>query len=498
MLSYLTSEILDIRPSWDNLSDNNFRDAKVEPLNNGIATGFDSRQNIRRQLKLSFLLCNKREIDCFEAFVERHKGRAHGFWIPIWTISSPVNGVTFTNQVGMNPATMRYSIETLNLKQYYDTTPDQFKHFLIDNSTSMRGEAVATWLTNTSTNTDTLVWTGFGSWGAAYDQLNAQVVPMMFGRFASDDFSYFYVGDGKAVIHCRFVELPKEYTTAVTPTTKTYCYDFVNKGTSYRYTEYVRDLTAGGNLYSPANIFHERIQRNGNFLDEGVNINLRTDDANNLVRKFLSPSDNTPTSVTISYADVNSISDTATLTTEFTGEVDELQYRETGSCKLQCSTAFKRGRTGVVPTQTLQKKCNWSLYSNQCGLVEANYTSTDTVVSANGIQVVHNSNFANNGAGDNPNVDDYFTHGKLTINNEVRTVMKYVAATNTIYINSPFSVTPAASDSISVTAGCQKTANVCSAKFNNSENFGGFALLPKSPTWLEALNVDDKNRGGKK
>lgn len=482
-LFYKGREVLDIPPNWDNLSDNSFKDYKIEPISSGVSTGWDTRQQPRRQAKVSWLLCSKKEIDCFQAFVERHKARGYAFWLPLWDMVQPI----VQNNIAGTLPSFAFNIiafEGFNLMDLYGTYPDQFKNFCAIKT----GEIVPFEISNYTINAS-----GNESVRTSYNPnlfLNFQdqsICPLILCRFASDEFKYFYVSNEAAVIHNRFSELPKEYTATSSVNRVSYAYTFTNVNGTFRYVDYPRPVTIGGNTYEPSNIVHERIQRNENFLDEQVRIQVGVDYTAHPLRAFINPQTNYRTYLTVEYLTVDHSNDTATATTEFTGEVDEIGYDPEGNISLTCSTTFKRGRTGIVPNFTLQKKCNWRLYSTNCGLNSATYQTTTTVTSATATSIVY-------GALANTTLEatNWLTYGTVTYNNESRTITKHDSGASAIYINAPFSTTPSATDTITVLPGCAKTNAACVNKFNNVANFGGFPLLPKRPSWIEALSPPEQ------
>lgn len=481
MILHRELEVLSIRPNWDNLSDNNFADYKVEAGSAGISTVWDTREQPRRQAKTSWLLGSKQEIDCFQAFVERHKGRGHAFWLPLWQMMAPIQQRVITG--GGGSFNMIFRFDRMNLASLYSTYGDQFSNFLLVSPSQMHPVRAGAYTTYGPVPTrESLTLPLQSNLFTSYTEADSAVCPLMLCRFASDEFKYFYVSEQAAVIHNRFSELPKEYGTAGTVSTVAYAYVFTNPTGTYRYIDYPREVTIGGNTYAPANIIHERVQRNDNFLDEQVRMTVGVDSTTHPLRDFTNPRVNYRTYVTVYYATVSHSADTATVSTEFTGEIDTLSYDPSGNINLECSTSFKRGRTGVVPTMTLQKKCNWRLFGPNCGLNSASYSANTTVAAVTSESITYGT--LTNTTSESTN---WLTYGSVTFGNETRTILKHDSSAKILYLNAPFKTNPGIGATITTLPGCNKTNTQCVSKYNNVANFGGFPLMPKRPSWLEAL-----------
>jgi ribosomal protein L37AE/L43A len=137
---------------------------------------------------------------------------------------------------------------------------------------------------------------------------------------------------------------------------------------------------------------------------------------------------------------------------------------------------------GVIKTQSMaqtrlskktrvpfyQTTCNHVVYDNRCGLNREDFTHEATVTDVfNNIITVD---------------DDGFSNAELVVGSAkvVRTGEEKLIVSNT---NNVLTVSQAftdieVGDTITLTLGCPLSYDVCKARFNNIDNFGGFMFIP--------------------
>jgi uncharacterized phage protein (TIGR02218 family) len=146
-------------------------------------------------------------------------------------------------------------------------------------------------------------------------------------------------------------------------------------------------------------------------------------------------------------------------------------------------TAFNGELRGL--TQSIQKQigrivtagCPWKFGDpDTCRFDVAPFTVTGTLTS-----VTNRRTFADTSRSE---ADDYFAAGVLTMTSgeaEGEALEVYSFASDVFITHLPFSHNIAVGDTYSVTPGCRKRyTEDCLTKFSNTNNFGGFPLLPGS------------------
>lgn len=151
-----------------------------------------------------------------------------------------------------------------------------------------------------------------------------------------------------------------------------------------------------------------------------------------------------------------------------------------------------------VKGRTYQYACDALLGDSRCkkSLTGSTYTGTSAVASTNGY-----SSLTTSGLGSYAN--GWFSRGKLTFtsgNNDgiVREVKTHFNTDGVVTISlwepTPFEI--AASDTFSITAGCDKLFKTCKSKFSNGDNFRGFPHTPGSNTVIQYASTGDPNFDG--
>jgi len=127
------------------------------------------------------------------------------------------------------------------------------------------------------------------------------------------------------------------------------------------------------------------------------------------------------------------------------------------------------------PHNVYQSVCLHTVYDAGCNLAKTSFTATGTVAASPAPTL---TSFKTG----NAQAADYFTQGVVTFTSGAnaglkRTVKSYSPATGFTFAL-PLPHAPAAGDTISVFAGCDKTLATCRSKFNNAGRFRGFPWVP--------------------
>lgn len=130
-----------------------------------------------------------------------------------------------------------------------------------------------------------------------------------------------------------------------------------------------------------------------------------------------------------------------------------------------------------IPQKVYQPSCAHTLYDSGCGLSEAAFTESATVLNSNpaGGEIWFNSS---NGAG-------FFTLGRMVFTSGQnagfsRTVKFHSndAGVAVAIPNAPFPFPTPIGDSFNIIAGCDKLRGTCASKFSNASQFLGWEYMP--------------------
>lgn len=129
-----------------------------------------------------------------------------------------------------------------------------------------------------------------------------------------------------------------------------------------------------------------------------------------------------------------------------------------------------------MPRNLYQTGCNHTVYDSGCALVKATYTFAGA---ASGTPTT--TSVPTTSAAITAKAAGYFDQGVLTFTsgalNGVKRTVKAWDGTNFTFAL-PLPSAPAAADTFSVFAGCDKTQATCNSKFSNLARFRGFPYIP--------------------
>lgn len=122
-------------------------------------------------------------------------------------------------------------------------------------------------------------------------------------------------------------------------------------------------------------------------------------------------------------------------------------------------------RTGL--RKRYQRSCPYALYDKGCNLSKESFAVSATVSSMGGITIIvpEAATYA----------DDHFSGGIIeAADGSLRYISSHTGDTLTLLRELPGLVTGA----VTIYPGCDRSRNVCSARFSNLDNFGGFPFIP--------------------
>jgi len=137
-----------------------------------------------------------------------------------------------------------------------------------------------------------------------------------------------------------------------------------------------------------------------------------------------------------------------------------------------------------VPSSTFSWACNHVLYGARCGVIESahQFPLTVTSVSADGVKLgLEDSDATVNPQASLAADDTYFNGGRVENGEEgsQRMVITLTSPSAGVYIATLMVPTDLeVGESITLSAGCDRSLQTCYARFSNSERYGGFPFIP--------------------
>lgn len=252
---------------------------------------------------------------------------------------------------------------------------------------------------------------------------------------------------------------------SVSDGSRTELFEFIGPGTTWRRTSAAADVVYSGNTYTArAGLRAGVIAIGATSEAAALELTLPVSDAVVSAYGFGSPQ----RSLRLKVIWLQERS--ATAQTVWDGEV--IAISPTGAMAAVRSVSQVGARMSTpIPAISIQRQCQHFLYDDRCRVDRGSYDVATTVSSISGYTVTVAS------VGGNP--DDWFKAGEIVraSDGERRTIVGNVGAV--LSLIAPFA-TLAASDSVTIYAGCAHSIEVCRDKFGNVVNFGGHPQIPSS------------------
>ena len=174
-------------------------------------------------------------------------------------------------------------------------------------------------------------------------------------------------------------------------------------------------------------------------------------------------------------------------------EIGEITRTESDFRAELRSMAHKLGQTSG---RIYSRRCDADFGDTRCGKTVADFRATGSVVAATDMSRATVSGLGAFAGG-------YFRYGILTftggVNNGVSAdIESHVKASGavTLVFWLPLPAKPAAGDTFSIVAGCDKSFDTCRSKFANVANFRGFPHMPGSDFTYSYADGDTEHDGG--
>lgn len=164
------------------------------------------------------------------------------------------------------------------------------------------------------------------------------------------------------------------------------------------------------------------------------------------------------------------------LSTKFRGRITGVKPAYT-TIRLTAENRFTLGRAKGLH-RVMQRPCPWAVYHTGCGVTLASFQDAGTLTAISGkvVTVTQASSQA----------DGYYSGGILEWNGKKQMIMAHSGTSLTLIapVAGMATALAAASPSqlsVTIAPGCNRTTAICSSRFNNLANFGGFPLMTENP-----------------
>ena len=257
------------------------------------------------------------------------------------------------------------------------------------------------------------------------------------------------------------------------------------------FTSHRKSFVLGANTFTPAHINHGSIRRTLELTESQLDLEMIIQDETDQLWDLQDERNPELIQVTIYETDYYGPDLTNELHTGLIKKVSNDQDK-----RLTFTVGSRWNWGDPLSRNKLSRRCRHQLFSSGCKLLEANFQETGTITEittdADGWPIVKCTLTGSRPAG-------WIAGGKITVGNEIRSCADDIreASTVVLYMTLGFK-TAAVGDSITVTAGCDKSYDTCINKFANAINFGGMPYMPNENPTLKAMEVPTQDLGGKK
>lgn len=489
--SYKNQAVLDIPPDFKTLDLGQLDDFAFDPLGLGKAVPWKPTALPKRNVRYPFLFADREASKIFRVFIEQHRGRLTGFWLPLYCNDYPLLEDVAEGQTEL-------VIEKIGLAEKWEFGT-QFRHIAL---LTRAGKLECYGLTGVTVDGGTEILTLDEPLISALVAAETVCCGLMFARCAEDEIEYSYLNDITCRAEVNFIELPTETLTpdfgdgpagAVHEgSIPFYLYRISRGGFAWYFTNWPLDVeTTDGRIWIAADIGHGEVESGLDLIAESLSLTLATRDSENPLRALLDRDVVNVTDIQIFESDLDSLEYDSDAPV-YTGRVEEARFEEQGVISLTIGSILRIAEQ-EAPRIQLQRPCNHRVFDALCGLNEADFTTSGplTAVSREPAYVEAAEFGAKATLESDPN---WFALGKVTIGTQTRLCTGQDG--DRLYLNAPFKDV-SAGDVVNASAGCDKRIGTCQTKFDNVERHLGFGYIPNKNPQFEALSTP-KPSGGKK
>lgn len=455
-----------------------------EPLQQYTADGFE----------IGVDLPNSCAVNALERFVDAVGGRLQGFWLPAPAWQLEITGTISATQ---------FLVQSSGLASTWTSWPAL--HLYLRPEDQPTGEAAQVVNVETvDTLTERITLAAPMTTGTPDPSWVAQ--RLLYVRLTEDELTLEFHGESWAQTSLKCYELPIEYASIELGDRPAFCYHiWRTAGTAARhwyFTSFDQGVYAGSTgalqLYTPAAISHGQSTRTAIGDPEKLELTSWLFDGNPLAA-WIPFAPQYDLFIEVSELDLGS-STPNIATPVFSGVIQSVDPKGR-TLKVTCATRLDQ-LGAKLPRFRVQSCCNYALYGPLCRVDRATYSVAPAVldVSTDGLTL----RLQGGGIGSRP--ANWFQWGDAASPDadavpEYRLIVAGAVVSGAdqqlIKLNAPFRRTPAAGDTVTISAGCNldffSTAGC--PKFGNQANFGGHPWIASNLS-LKAIKLD-QGAGGK-
>lgn len=160
--------------------------------------------------------------------------------------------------------------------------------------------------------------------------------------------------------------------------------------------------------------------------------------------------------------------------------------------KLLCPSPVGPALRTQVPTKHIQRLCNHTLYDEFCGINREDFDENRTIdsISDDGLVITPTAAFTLWDTSGFGAADQWYAGGEFVRDSTGERRLIVASTETTVTLQTPIHGL-ADGETFTAFAGCDKRLAVCTSKFANAENFGGFAYLPYKNIFRRIRGVAD-------
>lgn len=253
-------------------------------------------------------------------------------------------------------------------------------------------------------------------------------------------------------------------------------YDFALGLQIFRYTTGEESVIVDSNTYTPLEISRSSVSFSQE--QQGDVISIRLPASNNLVRRFIN---NVPGQQgTLTIRRLHRTDNTNQTIVLFKGIVRSVAFTLFGKSAEILVQPITAGLSRTMPRYNFSGVCNHVLFDTGCKINSAAFRHIEVIdgVSSNVYTIRNLSAGRPNG---------WATGGFVQVGagSDFRLIVDHVG--DNITLQTPFPSDIGIGTEVQVFAGCDHSISVCSSKFNNVPNFGGFNWVPRENVFVKGV-----------
>ncbi len=443
----------------------------------GVDTPYQREDEPKRTVSLSVTSGTREDVYGLINFFDSHSGRAEGFWLPSREANYRLSSDALAGEVSVTINSDRLLSNQVKRRGYSHIALRCWGNLYTGKVTAV---------TDNGDGTQTLALDSALDHDFPADKVAVQL--LLYVRFSADELKLKFKRDSWAEGSVGFIELPYEYQEQETGTRPIYLYE-ISGYWNAKLTSYGKSVVVDGVEYERADINHGALSYKAESLQSNLTVSFGTEDVDHPLKVFQRGYPVEPMTVKVYKT---SASDAQLGNVFYSAAVRSMSYSKKNKMSLKLGSVGDFAET-EVPTAWAEARCSRAFGAEGCfvdleayrydGVLDVVTDLSVTVTGANAEAAVRG--FA-----------DWFSHGRIRIGDELRTVTKQDG--DVIYVSSPF-LNVDSGAAVVIYPGCNRTLAACRDRFNNLNNYGGCPSVPTTNPQLDAITYNSAlPSGGKK